>query len=248
MLLNLGSQGGPTDGTSDLARKIDATVGPGIPGLVFVTGAGDEGGVANRAGGNVPQGGSVADPDPEGQRNRARSCSTSSTRPADRFNVTIQGPSGTFGPVHVARRQLRLRHAADGRFPLRTTTGSRGRPTAARPGSARSTIRLDGPAGTYTVTLTGATVTTGRFDATLSPSDFYALRTNRFLTNVAPGSLWDGCAAPQQHLSQRLRQQDDAGPTSTGIPQSLTGQGNPGRDLDWAAASDRRSTAAWGST
>ena len=32
MLLNLGVQGGPTDGTSDLARKIDATVGPGIPG------------------------------------------------------------------------------------------------------------------------------------------------------------------------------------------------------------------------
>ena len=53
MLLNLGSQGGPTDGTSDLARKIDATVGSGIPGLVFVTGPGDDGGIANRAGGNV---------------------------------------------------------------------------------------------------------------------------------------------------------------------------------------------------
>ena len=43
MVLNIGSQGGPTDGTSPLCRKIDATVGAGKPGLVFVTGPGDEG-------------------------------------------------------------------------------------------------------------------------------------------------------------------------------------------------------------
>jgi subtilisin family serine protease len=43
MVLNIGSQGGPTDGTSDLCRKIDETVGPGKTGIVFVTGPGDEG-------------------------------------------------------------------------------------------------------------------------------------------------------------------------------------------------------------
>jgi subtilisin family serine protease len=43
MVLNIGSQGGPTDGTSELCRKIDQTVGPGKPGLIFVTGPGDEG-------------------------------------------------------------------------------------------------------------------------------------------------------------------------------------------------------------
>ncbi len=43
MVLNIGSQGGPTDGTSPLCQKIDTTVGPGKPGLVFVTGPGDEG-------------------------------------------------------------------------------------------------------------------------------------------------------------------------------------------------------------
>src|SRR5262249_22609143 len=50
MVLNIGSQGGPTDGTSELCRKIDNTVGPGKPGLIFVTGPGDDGGRANRAG------------------------------------------------------------------------------------------------------------------------------------------------------------------------------------------------------
>ena len=43
MLLNLGSIGGPTDGTSALSRKIDETVGPDHPGVVFVTGTGDDG-------------------------------------------------------------------------------------------------------------------------------------------------------------------------------------------------------------
>jgi len=43
MVLNIGSQGGPTDGTSPLCMKIDQTVGPGKSGLIFVTGPGDEG-------------------------------------------------------------------------------------------------------------------------------------------------------------------------------------------------------------
>ena len=51
MVLNIGSSGGPTDGTSALDRAIDASVGAGIPGLVIVNGVGDDGGVNNRAGG-----------------------------------------------------------------------------------------------------------------------------------------------------------------------------------------------------
>jgi hypothetical protein len=43
MVLNIGSQGGDTDGTSWLCKQIDATVGPDTNGLVFVTGPGDEG-------------------------------------------------------------------------------------------------------------------------------------------------------------------------------------------------------------
>ena len=62
MLLNLGSIGGPTDGTSALSRKIDSTVGPDRPGVVFVTGVGDDGvpsKTQNRAAGDVPNGGTL---------------------------------------------------------------------------------------------------------------------------------------------------------------------------------------------
>lgn len=56
MLLNVGSIGGPTDASSALARKIDATVGPGTKGLVFVTGPGDDGGRQNHARGILRKG------------------------------------------------------------------------------------------------------------------------------------------------------------------------------------------------
>ena len=62
MLLNLGSIGGPTDGTSALSRKIDATVGPDQPGVVFVTGTGDDGipsKTQNRAAADVAHGGTL---------------------------------------------------------------------------------------------------------------------------------------------------------------------------------------------
>jgi subtilisin family serine protease len=58
MVIDIGSQGGPTDGTSSLAMKIDATAG-NTPGIVIIPGAGDDGGQANRAGGTVPAGGSA---------------------------------------------------------------------------------------------------------------------------------------------------------------------------------------------
>ena len=60
MILNLGTTTGPTDGSSALCAKINRyQFGPGCPGLVFVTGPGDDGGAANRAGGYVAKGGTA---------------------------------------------------------------------------------------------------------------------------------------------------------------------------------------------
>lgn len=60
MLPNLGTNGGPTDGTSEFSRKIDSTVGPGIKGIAFVNGPGDEGGGANRAQATVQPGATLS--------------------------------------------------------------------------------------------------------------------------------------------------------------------------------------------
>lgn len=223
MLLNLGSQGGPTDGTSDLARKIDATVGAGIPGLVFVTGAGDQGGVANRAGGNVPQGGSVGI--------QIQKVSTGNMvfdlfyPNSDRFAVTIQSPSATYGPYASPATNAVADTQTTSDF-LYYQNGSTRTFSGAQTGKRQIWIRFTGPPGTYTVTLTGSTVTTGRFDTTLVPSDLGTL--NRFLTSVAPGSLWDGCAAlhnicPNAYVNKTSWTDID------GIARSVNGQGNPGQ-------------------
>lgn len=190
LLLNIGSVGGPTDGTSRLAQKIDATVGPGKPGLVFVTGTCDDGSAANRAGGNVATGQKVV---LEIEKVDDGSLDFDLWYPeADRFRVRITTPDGQFGPYEApdgpAVREVQ-------------TTASflyyhNGRDTDfndAANDKRQLWIRFTGPAGRYAVELAGVTVTTGRFDATLNPSRFNAFGApiNRFLTFVAPGSIWD---------------------------------------------------------
>ena len=228
MLLNLGSSGGPTDGSSDLARKIDATVGPGIPGLVFVTGPGDDGGIENRAGGNVPQAGIVPIQIQKG--NATANLAMDLFYPGtDRFDVMIQGPSGTFGPYTSPASNS----AADAHTTADFVYSQRGSAVTnygAQTGKREIVVRLTGGAATYTVTLIGASVTTGRFDATLNPSNIIAggaYSTNRFLTNVAPGSIWDGASSrynicPNAYVNKTTWTDID------GIARSLTGQGNPG--------------------
>jgi hypothetical protein len=226
MLLNLGSQSGPTDGSSDLSRKIDATVGPGIPGLVFVTGGEDDGGMANRAGGNVAQFGTVPIQIQKG--NGSVPLAMELWYPdTDRFAVTIQGPSGMFGPYTspLSNSALDARTTSD--F-LYIQYGSSVTPYGAHTGKREIYVRLDGPAATYTVTLTGSSVVGGHFDATLNPSNIVAAySTNRFLTNVAPGSIWDGASAhnnicPNAYVNKTSWTDID------GFARGLTGQGNPG--------------------
>lgn len=50
-LINSGTQWGPIDGTSAVSRKIDEVFGADRPGRVYVAAAGDEGNLANHAGG-----------------------------------------------------------------------------------------------------------------------------------------------------------------------------------------------------
>ena len=58
MLMDIGSIGGPTDGTSTVSRAIDAAVG-NQPGVIFIAASGDDGSSANHAAASVPAGGSL---------------------------------------------------------------------------------------------------------------------------------------------------------------------------------------------
>ena len=95
MLLNVGTTGGPADGTSTLAKKVDATVGPGIPGRLFITGAGDDGGQPNHANGTVTQGGVADLVVRKGTAGGAQLLVDFWYSGADRFDVTVTTPSGS---------------------------------------------------------------------------------------------------------------------------------------------------------
>ena len=226
MILNLGSQAGPTDGSSALARKIDATVGPGIPGLVFVTGTGDDGGMPNRAAGTVPL--SATHMLQVNKGNGTTPLYLDLWYPgADKFDVTIQTPSGTFGPYTSpsTNSAFDIRQTAD--F-LYYHLGSSVDFYDATNGKREIWIRLDGPIGTYKLSLYGSAITTGRFDATVNPSQFWsAYNNNFFLNDVAPGSLWDGATAfsnvcPNSYMIRTSWTDID------GIPRQIIGEGNVG--------------------
>jgi hypothetical protein len=112
MLLNLGSVGGPTDGTSTLARKVDATVGPGKPGLVFVTGTSDDGGATNRASGTVAQDQTVTlDIQKESTGPLTFDFVVSGNRP---LSCACPHANRRLWPVSGTRRPERIDHAING--------------------------------------------------------------------------------------------------------------------------------------
>jgi minor extracellular serine protease Vpr len=221
MLLNIGSIGGPTDGTSTISRKIDATFGPGKKGIVFVNGSGDDGGQANHAGGIISQGGTSSI--------QIQKVSTGNLRfdlwygGNDRFDVSIQTPSGNFGPYTAPANGIRqtINNAVFTMYHNGTGTVFYG----ATNGKREILIDIAGPVGTYTIQLTGQTSANGRFDATLNPSTFS--NANRFLNFIVPGSIWDGAVA-QYNICPNSYVLNNNWTDIDGVPRSVTGEGNVG--------------------
>jgi hypothetical protein len=223
LLANFGSINGPTDGTSEFSRTIDANFGPGKKGLVFVNGTGDDGGMPNHAGGVVTQGGTNSI---QIQKTTAGNLRMDLWYAgSDRFTVSLQTPSGNFGPYNppvngsaatVTNATFAYYHRGVGQVFYGANNGKR-----------EIMIDIAGPAGTYTVQLTGTTVAgNGRFDATLNPSTIFGAN-NRFLNNVVPGSIWDGATgfnniAPNSYNIRTHWIDID------GIPRSNTTQGGIG--------------------
>jgi hypothetical protein len=195
MLLNIGSIIGPMDGTSKLCQTINQTVGPGIPGLVIVTGPSDDGSMPNHAAGTVAQNGTASIQINKGDAGALYFDLWYAA--ADRFNVTVQSPSGTFGPylapstssgydIHNMTDFLYYQLGGNNNF-YSTTVSER-----------EIWIELTGPIGQYTVTLTGAAVSNGHFKASLSPSRFWdtTASSNYFTSYVVPGyTIWDLASA-----------------------------------------------------
>ena len=229
MIPNIGSIGGPTDGTSEWCRKVDSMVKPG---LLFVNGPGDDGGMANRATGNVPANGNASI---QIQRGDAGFLRMDLWYPgADRFDVTITTPDGTFGPYLAPANDSYGYQDQPGQFTL-YHQGSSYVSHGATNGKREILIDFSGPVGTYTVQLYGAAVPAGgHFDAGLNPSTLGqpAETANRFLTFAYPGDLgniWDGATALRNICPGDYVIRNDYVDID-GIPRSLSflGHGNVG--------------------
>ena len=192
-LANFGSNGGPMDGTSEFSRAIDSRFGAGIPGRVFVTGTSDDGDVPNHAGGMVGQG-QVAEI--QIQKSDAGFLRFNLWYPdTDRFGVEIVTQAGASGPLPTPPGNT-TQVSSSGAGYIYYHNGSDVDFWGAENDKREILIDLSGPAGVYTVRLTGTIVVGGRFDASLNPSNFYALPGNRFLTFAEEGyTVWDGASA-----------------------------------------------------
>lgn len=236
MIWNFGSPGGPTDGTSVLAKLIDTNAGSGKPGFVIVTGTGDDGGSANHAKWTV--GTTTIDLQiQKGTTNPTTSLRMDLWYSGLPMEVTLLGPGGTYGPFAAP--------AANG-FDHRTLDGvdywqigPSGTPFGGNTPNGKGNILLtiNGGPGTYTLRLraaSGATV----FDASLNPSRTLspASTDNKFLTFVAPGSsIWDAATArnniaPNDYLFKDWRGQK-AGNLWAGNSVGPTYDGRLGVDL-----------------
>ena len=191
MLLNLGSIGGPTDGTSSLARKIDETVGPDHPGVVFVTGTGDDGiplKTQNRASGEVSDGGTV---DLRFALDSGAGFLEVWYDRTEAFAVSMDTPAGLLGPYlasgfEAAGTGVRVFHYRGGDDFYGSQNGKR-----------LLRVHFDGGAGAgeYVLRLDHQSSSAGssvRFDASLN-TPFG--ESGRFLNYVTPGSIWDGATA-----------------------------------------------------
>ncbi len=233
MLPNVGSIGGPTDGTSDWCRKVDSIVRPG---LLFVNGPGDEGGAANRATGIVTANGNAAIQIQKGDPATLRMYLYYFG--ADRFDVTITTPNGIFGPYPApANDNLDIQNVA-GEFDYYHLGSNFDYIFNGAMNGKRTILAiLNGPVGTYTVQLHDAAMVAGggHFDAGLNASNIDqqpVSASNRFLTYTYPGTLgniWDGATAfsnicPGDYVIRNDYVDIDGNPESL----SYLGQGNVG--------------------
>lgn len=188
MLANFGSIFDRADGGDAIAKKIDATVGPGKKGLVFVTGAGDDGGRNNHASGQVAAGSTTRLQFRKGQAGNVNVVLWYAA--ADRFAASVTTPTATYGPIAAP---------ANATFDRQTTPeftynhyGS-----VYNDGSKRSIyLTLTGPVGDYSLDLSSSAASTEAFEAYITPGFYSANDANRFLSHLQAGkTIWSGATA-----------------------------------------------------
>jgi len=223
-LMNFGSIGGPTDGTSTISRAMDNFINQGN---ILVCGVGDDGGADNHAAGTVTSG--------VQEEILINKSTVGNLRfdlwysEGDRFDVTIEDPSGMqFGPYTAPANS----NGATNIFEPSFSYFQRGADVDFFGATSnRREILIDfisaGPTGTYKVIINPTSVTdSGEFHASLNPALYN--NNNAFLSHVVPGYSMNDYASAFNVIVPGDYVIDNTWTDINGVPRALTGQGNPG--------------------
>lgn len=222
-LANIGSIGAASDGTTAWARAIDERFGDDFPGRVFVTGTSDDGGMPNHAAGLILAGQSADILIHKGDPGNLR---FEMWYPgSDRYDVTITGPGGTFGPYAFPLNANR-----DTQQTVDFTYYHNG--TAVdfwEAESSRREILIDfATSGDYTVRLERKSGIDGRFNAFLNPSRLFEGVNNRFESFIVPGyTVWD-MASSQNNIAPNSYVLRHDWTDIDGVTRSVTDEGEIG--------------------
>ena len=221
-LMNIGSIGGPTDGTSKISRAIDAFIESGNP---FLCGVGDDGGADNHAAGQFVENATTELLIEKGESGFLRLDLWYNGE--DQITFTIERPNGmTEGPFSALSgandfddnnlTDISIFHrGADLEFFEAT--------------SNRNELLIDftGATGTYKLIIEGANIqSNGQFHATLNPS-LYS-NTNKFGSFVTKESSINDYAASNLVITPGDYVVQNTWVDINGSNRGLTGQGDPG--------------------
>lgn len=220
-LLNLGSIGGPTDGTSNISQAMDAFVAPG---RLLVCGVGDDGGGENRAADTLSQGQTVDLTIDKGVAGNLRLEIWYDD--ADRFDISIKRPDNTTAGPYLSpatNQMIAQQFLPDMNYYHR---GSDMDFSQADNNKRQVLIDIFGQTGTYTVSVTGATVSNGTFFASLNPATHFT--DNQFLSSVFPGASINDYASSTKVIVPTDYVYDTTYTDVNGVPRSRGGQGARG--------------------
>lgn len=229
-LMNIGSLGGPTDGTSSVCQAIDNFIAQGH---VFVCGVGDDGGNDNHASGTIAQDETIELSIAKNVAGNLRMDLWYSED--DRFTVSIELPNGdVYGPyaaptgpdtsADISRPAFFMGHKGANMDYFGASSNKR-----------ELLIDLYNTQGVYKIRITGATIVDGGFHASLNPSNF--AYNNKFTTYVTEGGSINDYSSSFQVISPGDYVIQRTWTDINGIPRSRpASEGTPGQI--WSGSSE----------
>lgn len=236
-LLNVGSIGGPTDGTSLISRSIDDYI---LAGYTLLCGVGDDGGADNYAEGTVSQDATTEVLIGKNENGNLRLDLWYSEN--DRFDVSIEKPDGNMvGPFSapggpgISNDQLldgiNIYHRGANVEFAQATSDRR-----------ELMIDISGATGTYKLKLYGSEISSdGTFKTSLNPSRHS--NTNKFLSHVVSGHSINDYASSLYSITPGDYVADNSWTDINGINRSRTNEGDSGEiwsGSSWGPTQDGR--------